>query len=47
MERYPVLAALMRFKERHGLRGVIALLALVGTSLSGYALVYGLLVYLG
>ncbi len=47
MERYPVLAALKRIKERHGLRGLIALLAFVGTSISGYALAYGLLVSLG
>ena len=46
MERYPVLAALKRIKERHGLRGLIALLAFAGTSISGYALAYSLLVFL-
>ena len=46
MERYPVLATLKRIKERHGLRGLLALFAFACTSVSGYALAYSLLIYL-
>ena len=40
------LDSLTRFKARHGTRGLVALVALVGVSIAGYACAYGFLIYL-
>ena len=36
-----------QIKARHGTRGLIASITLIGASIGGYALAYGLLVYFG
>ena len=43
----PFLAPLTKIRAQHGIRGLIAIIALVGTSIGGYVLAYGLLIYLG
>lgn len=44
-QRYFPLALLTRIKTQHGTRGLIASVTLVGASIGGYALAYGLLIY--